>query len=256
MGNLKYVVQEDSVLVSYLGKYRRIGLPKNHSVEELINFISINTDKIFGIKRTLLNQFSVYKSGNQLFRLPRQEEESLKRYFPKVMRLSAEEKLLKQNWLLNHLEGSYYVEITEYQKIQRLQEGISIYHVLDRAETELVLPTINNFLDINILKNIYFESLIGTYDIINNHGGFMISIYTSEKEIYNFEDTNIDGLIFKAIKGLMESKLSYGNIGIGRSKEESFEDFLNKQGNDSVPVYCQDSLAKHLGIVLTRSGTK
>lgn len=50
----------------------------------------------------------------------------------------------------------------------------------------------------------------------------------------------------------MESKLSYGNIGIGRSKEESYEDYLTKQGNNSTPVYCQDSLALHLGLVLTK----
>jgi len=102
------------------------------------------------------------------------------------------------------------------------------------------------------LKNIYFESLIGTFDIINNQGKITLKIYTSEKEIYNFEDNNIDRLIFKAIKGLMESKLSYENIGIGRSKEESYKDYLTKQGNNSAPVYCQDSLALHLGLVLTK----
>ena len=195
----------------------------------------------------------MYKIGKYLFRIPQQEEESLKRYFPKSIQLSREEeKCLKQNLLIKHLEGAYYVEITEQQTIQQLREGISIYHVLDKAETELTLPTINRFLDINILKNIYFESLIGTFDIINNQGKITLKIYTSEKEIYNFEDNNIDRLIFKAIKGLMESKLSYENIGIGRSKEESYKDYLTKQGNNSAPVYCQDSLALHLGLVLTK----
>lgn len=253
MGNLKYVVQEDSVLVSYLGKTRKIGLPKHHSVEELIHSISINIDKVFGIRRRALSdQFSVYKAGKQLFRLPRYEGESLKRYFPKVVQLSiAEESLLKQNLLLDHLEGSYYIEMTEEQTIHQLQEGISIYHVLDKAETELLLPASNRFLDVNILKNVYFESLIEAFDIISARGKVTIKIYTSEKEIYSFEDTKMDGLIFKAIKGLMESKLSYENIGIGRNKVESYEDFLNKQGSDSTPVYCQDSLARHLGLVLT-----
>lgn len=253
MGNLKYVVQDDSLLVAYLGKIRRVELPKHHSVEDLIHYISINKEKVFGIKQTLSNQFFMYKVGKYLFRIPQQEEESLKRYFPKAIQLSREEeKCLKQNLLIKHLEGAYYVEITEQQTIQQLREGISIYHVLDKAETELTLPTINRFLDINILKNIYFESLIGTFDIINNQGKITLKIYTSEKEIYNFEDNNIDRLIFKAIKGLMESKLSYENIGIGRSKEESYKDYLTKQGNNSAPVYCQDSLALHLGLVLTK----
>ena len=233
MGNLKYVVQDDSLLVSYLGKIRRVELPKHHSVEDLIHYISINKEKVFGIKQTLSNQFFMYKVGKYLFRIPQQEEESLKRYFPKAIQLSREEeKCLKQNLLIKHLEGAYYV--------------------LDKAETELTLPTINRFLDINILKNIYFESLIGTFDIINNQGKITLKIYTPEKEIYNFEDNNIDRLIFKAIKGLMESKLSYENIGIGRSKEESYKDYLTKQGNNSAPVYCQDSLALHLGLVLTK----
>ncbi|MDV5976378.1 UNVERIFIED_CONTAM: hypothetical protein KB581_03595 [Streptococcus canis] len=253
MGNLKYVVQDDSLLVSYLGKIRRIELPKCHSVEDLIHYISINKDKVFGIKQTLSNQFFMYTVGKYLFRIPQQEEESLKRYFPKAIQLSREEeKRLKQNLLINHLEGSYYVEVTEQQTIQQLREGISIYHALDKVETELTLPTINRFLDINILKNIYFESLIETFDIINNQRKNTLKIYTPEKEIYNFEDNNIDRLIFKAIKGLMESKLSYGNIGIGRSKEESYKDYLTKQGNNSIPVYCQDSLALHLGLVLTK----
>lgn len=253
MGNLKYVVQDDNVLISYLGKTRKVRLPKHHSVKELIHFISINTDKIFGINQDLSGCFFVYKVGKQLFRLPQREEESLKHFFPNVMRLSTKkEKLLKQNLLLNHLEGSYYVKFAENHVINQLQEGISIYHVLDRAETELTLPTINRFLDINILKNIYFESLIEAFDIINNQGKFIIKIRTPEKEIYNFEDTNIGELIFKAVKGLMESELSYDSIGIGRSKEESYKDFLNKHDNDSEPIYCQDSLAQHLGLVLTK----
>ncbi|GAB6886396.1 hypothetical protein B279_02670 [Streptococcus equinus ATCC 33317] len=253
MGNLKYVVQDDNVLISYLGKTRKVRLTKHHSVKELIHFISINTDKIFGINQDLSGCFFVYKVGKQLFRLPQREEESLKRFFPNVMRLSTKkEKLLKQNLLLNHLEGSYYVKFAENHVINQLQEGISIYHVLDRAETELTLPTINRFLDINILKNIYFESLIEAFDIINNQGKCIIKIRTPEKEIYNFEDTNIGELIFKAVKGLMESELSYDSIGIGRSKEESYKDFLNKHDNDSEPIYCQDSLAQHLGLVLTK----
>ena len=58
MGNLKYVVQDDSLLVSYLGKIRRIELPKCHSVEDLIHYISINKDKVFGIKQTFFSLFS------------------------------------------------------------------------------------------------------------------------------------------------------------------------------------------------------
>ena len=140
--------------------------------------------------------------------------------------------------------------------LHQFREGISIYHVLDTAKTEFKLPTTNQFLDINILKNIYFSNLIESIDIINSQGQFMLKIFSPEKQIYSFEDTNIDGLIFKAIKELMESKLSYSSIGIGRSKVESYEDFLNKQGNGSASVYCQDSLAQHLGLVLTKEWEK
>lgn len=252
MVNLKYVIQEDSVLVSYLGRTRKVGLPKCHSVEDLIQSISVNTDKIFGIKQALSEQLSIYKAGKQLFRLPQNEEKSLKRFFPKAVRLSTkEENIYRQNLLLSHLKGPYYVEITEHQEIKQLQEGISIYHVLDKVETELILPTINHFLDINILKNIYFESLIEVFDIIYDQKKFKMKIQTPEKEVYSFEDTNIDELVFKTIKGMMESRLSYGSIGIGRSKAESYEDFCNKQSNRGAHIYCQDSLARHLGLVLT-----
>lgn len=258
MGNLKYVVQENSVLVSYLGRKRRIALPKHHSVENLIHFICVNTDKVFGINQGQTEQFSTYKNGRQIFRISKKNEKSLKRYFPSVRPLSKKERyLLKQTLpLLSYLKGSYYIEVDDFMMLHQFREGISIYHVLDTAKTEFKLPTTNQFLDINILKNIYFSNLIESIDIINSQGQFMLKIFSPEKQIYSFEDTNIDGLIFKAIKELMESKLSYSSIGIGRSKVESYEDFLNKQGNGSASVYCQDSLAQHLGLVLTKEWEK
>lgn len=253
MGNLKYLVQQNSILVSYIGKARRIRIANHHTVEEILQFVSTNLDKVFETKQNLLASFSLYKVGNQLFRLPRYEEKSLVRYFPKVRQLSTEEeKGIKQNFPLEHLKGSYYIEITDYMTIHHLQEGISIYHVLDKAETSLRVPDSNVFLNINIFKNIYFKSLIDTFDMFYNQGKFTLRIYTSEKEIYNFEDKNINELIFKAVKEMMESKLNYKKIGIGRSKEESFKDFLKKQDSRDVPIYCQDSLARCMGLILTK----
>ena len=119
---------------------------------------------------------------------------------------------------------------------------------------------IKGYKEQHVLKDISFKVEKGDFfGIVGRNGSgkstllkIISQIYTPEKEIYNFEDNNIDRLIFKAIKGLMESKLSYENIGIGRSKEESYKDYLTKQGNNSAPVYCQDSLALHLGLVLTK----
>lgn len=254
MANLKYMIQEDNMLISYLGKSCKIALPEKLAKEKILQFVISNIDEIFGLKREISTSLTIYKVGKQFFRLPQEAGTSLKRFFPNVNLLSTkEEASLKQEFqFLEQLKGTFYLKTDGRKMIHQLQEGIAIFHVLDKADAEFKLPTINRFLDINILKNIYFETLIDSFDIINRQGTCLLKISTNKKEIYSFEDTNMEDLIYKAVKKLMEFELSYECIGIGRNKGECYRDFLVKHGADSIPVYCQDSLSKCLGLVLAK----
>lgn len=254
MRNLKYVIQEDSMLLSYFGKRCRITIPKKLSKDEVLQLVISNINEIFGLKQELSKSLALFKIGEQIFCLPKEAETSLKRFFPAIRLLSEEEEsLLRQNLqFLGNLKGTFYLKTDGKQMIHQLEEGISIYHVLDQADTIFKLPTINRFLDINILKNIYFENLIDSFDIINRQGTCHLEISTNEKEIFSFEDTNMEDLVFKSVKKIMESKLSYRYIGIGRNRSECLEDYLMKHGASSTPIFCQDSLSKFLGLVLAK----
>ena len=77
MRNLKYVIQEDSMLLSYFGKRCRITLPKKLSKDEVLQLVISNINEIFGLKQELSKSLALFKIGEQIFCLPKEAETSL-----------------------------------------------------------------------------------------------------------------------------------------------------------------------------------
>lgn len=256
MDILKYFIRNDYILIYHRRKVYRIMLPKNTEIQQLIKYICKNFNNISKENLKRNNSFSVYKVKRLIFKISNNEISSLKRYFPDGILLSEKEKeIIEQKIIiLNYLNVPSYVKLDNNQNIIQIEEGISLCHVLDKPIIDFKLSEDNYYFDTSILKSIYFERIIHSFDIINYKCKLFLKIYTYEGEVYSFEGTSIDTVIYEAIKRVMELKLGYKNIGIGRNKKESYHDFFYKCGKYKNYIYCQDSLSKYLGLVLTRKG--
>lgn len=227
----------------------RIKIPLGKSLEDILQIILLNKEYFFKLNDKKYRHMDIYRINNHVFKVPNQNVLALKSYFPNIYRIlnHNNSKLYQVLKDINNV----YLELSDDGTIKSLKEGLVVTHANVNPEPLIEINS-SRLNDINILNNIFFTHIIKSYNMAFKNNLVVLKLKSHSNLIYNFESTSIEEVIFEAILYLMKKFLNYSEIGIGRTRDEAYRDFIMKNHHIDKISYCTDSLSRSLGLVLVR----